>query len=65
MHINYFYTTQWNKKKYNNLHTTKNKLQNNSIKNLRNGLNKSYFMTYQVTHMTLVKFCDTIESKKI
>ena len=53
MQINYFYATQWNKRNAKICKQLKIKCKINFLKTLENGLNKSYFMTYQATLKTI------------
>ena len=47
MQINYFYAMQWNKRNAKICKQLKIKYKIILLKTLENGLNKSYFMTYQ------------------
>ena len=48
MQINYFYTTNWNKRNIMICIQLKIKCKIILLKILENGLNKSYFITYQI-----------------
>ena len=55
MQINYFYTTQWNKINAMIFIQLKIKCKIILLKTLENGLNKSYFMTYQKLYTKIWK----------
>ena len=51
MQINYFYTTQWNKRNAIICMQLKIKCKIILLKTLENGLNKSYFMIYHTPNL--------------
>ena len=55
MQINYFYATQWNKRNAIICIQLKIKCKIILLKTLENGLNKSYFMAYQIAYINATK----------